>query len=77
MESYDRGIFEGEVLAEIKNLTKSFDEFKAEFKEFKKDSGNKIEKNSKDISGQKGIMAGLSIVGGFIGGFVRGMLFKS
>jgi len=75
--------FAGEIKTSIKGLSRQIAELSDKFEIFKSDVYNKITENSTKIarrdgvcSMQRSLLGGLSFVGGFIGGLLKGWLIK-
>lgn len=72
-----RGQFEGRVITKIEDLTKSFDEFKEEMRDFRKDSSSGLNQNSRDIARQKGINGVIATVVSIVTTIVTRIFYKA
>ncbi len=70
------GRFEGMVIQKLDNLEQKLDTFQEDINLFKQDIYSRVMQNSQDIAHQKGWMAGLGILGGIIGDFIRSLIFR-
>lgn len=67
----EQGIFQGQVIQGLKDLTKSVDEVREDVHLLSQETYKRINRNSLDIARQKGWLAALTVVAGIAGILIK------
>ena len=70
------GRFEGMVIQKLDNVEQKLDAFQEEMSLFRQDIYSRVMQNSQDIAHHKGWVAGLGILGGMLGDFIKSFIFR-